>query len=175
MTTWNVHPLFVHFPIAFLCLYSVLELLRFHGLQRQSWWFPLKAVLLIVGSISAFVALQTGELAEEAFESTDLMNVVELHSLFATTSTWIYVALTALYAVRWLDLSGSGTRLPQKFLRFWNALVRLEQQLFRAPILIVLAILGITGMTFTGALGAVLVYGPEIDPAVSVLYRLFFH
>ncbi len=41
-----------------------------------------------------------------------------------------------------------------------------------SPLVIVLAIAGLVLMTVVGALGASLVYGPEIDPAVSFIYHL---
>ena len=48
----NIHPLLVHFPIALLTIYSLLELVPFKQIYRQSYWFYTKAIILIIGSIS---------------------------------------------------------------------------------------------------------------------------
>ena len=34
--------------------------------------------------------------------------------------------------------------------------------------------LGLVAVTITGALGGALVYGPDVDPFVSLIYRLLF-
>ncbi|MEK7110290.1 MAG: hypothetical protein AAB759_00205 [Patescibacteria group bacterium] len=38
----NIHPAFVHFPIALLTIYAVLELARFRFFTARPYWFHLK-------------------------------------------------------------------------------------------------------------------------------------
>src|SRR5574343_1787155 len=89
--TYNIHPIFVHVPIAFLVIYSIIKVLP---LQR---WFPsvawkhIERALLFFGVLGAFVALSTGEVAEHL--SRPNRDLVETHSLFAATATWMYVLL----------------------------------------------------------------------------------
>jgi len=164
----DLHPLTVHFPIAFLCLYSVMELARLPVLTRQSFWFPIKAVLLIVGVVGAFVSLQTGEGAAEAMRGNADVQVLRMHANFATAATWIYAALTAAYILTWLDRSTSKVRsLPGG-----TFLVRLAEWIAVSPLSIVFAVTGLLLLTVVGALGASMVYGPGIDPAVGVIYHL---
>lgn len=66
----NIHPLFVHFPIALLTVYAVAELLRFKRLTSQVWWWNVKTLLLGVGLLGGFATLQTGEIAEELIEKS---------------------------------------------------------------------------------------------------------
>ena len=40
--------------------------------------------------------------------------------------------------------------------------------------MLLIALVGIVVITITGALGGAIVYGPEVDPIVSVIYHLFF-
>lgn len=161
----NIHPLFVHFPIALLTVYAALEIVRLPVLTRQSWYRPVKAVLLFAGFLGGMVSLQTGEIAEEAFHGTSTMRVVEVHSLFANITMWIYGILSASYLLRWISDAKPGFLAP---------LMKLERLLFSVPVLVLGAIAGLCALTVTGALGGALVYGPNADPIVSVIYHLFF-
>jgi len=164
----DLHPLTVHFPIALLSLYSAMELARLPVLMRQPFWFPLKAVLLIVGVVGAFVSLGTGEEAAEAAMGNLDRQVLELHENFATVATWVYTVLTVGYVLMWLDRSTSKVRsLPAGLF-----LVRLAGWIAASPLSMAFALAGLLLMTVVGALGASMVYGPEIDPAVSVIYHL---
>ena len=170
----NLHPLIVHFPIAFLTLYAVLELLRFRQLTALSFWFHLKAVLVILGTISAIVALQTGELIEDMFRGTDLQSVLDYHSALANAATDVFAFLALCYIVRWADMEGIEKRMPTRLSRLWKGLLRISMATlgtFFAPLI---ALIGLILMVFVGALGAVMVYGPDVDPAVRIIYNLLF-
>ncbi|OIO53047.1 hypothetical protein AUJ46_06050 [Candidatus Peregrinibacteria bacterium CG1_02_54_53] len=106
----NLHPLTVHFPIAFLTLYSVMELLRIRPFTRLSFWFPIKAVLLIVGVIWTFISLKTGEQAAEIAGGGLEYRVVELHAGFAFAVTWVYAVLAVGYIITWIDRSNTKIR-----------------------------------------------------------------
>ncbi|KHO51327.1 MAG: hypothetical protein QT04_C0044G0036 [archaeon GW2011_AR11] len=58
----NIHPIFVHFPIALLSLYAVMVLIRFRKVMGLPYWSYAKAILAIAGTLGAFAALQTGSL-----------------------------------------------------------------------------------------------------------------
>ncbi len=170
----NIHPIFVHFPIALLTFYTLMEILRLPIFQRQTWWFYTKAVLLIAGTIGGFAAQQTGELAEEAFRGTPTMKLVELHSTYASATLWVFGILAALYVIEWIHRDRLAAHIPSSLQKIWNAIRSIESALFRAPILILAAIAGLCLVTITGALGGALVYGGDVDPVVSFIYNLLY-
>ena len=174
MPILNIHPIFVHFPIALLTVYALFEVCRLPVLTRQQWWFPVKGILLIIGVCGGAAALLTGKAAEGAYFGTSTMNLVRLHSAFAQASVWVYGLLTALYIIEWLRREKLLMFLPNGLQQLWNALCTIELTFFLAPILILGAIAGLSLITITGALGGAIVYGPDIDPIVSVIYHLFF-
>lgn len=157
-----------------LVIYALAEVLRFRALIRQPWYEPTKIVLLVIGVISSFAALSTGEAAEHLVPRSQL---VEVHSGFAAASTWIFAVLLAAYLIRLLAASLSVERLRalvEKLGPLWRMLVALAHFILRPYVVSTLALLGLAAVTVTGALGGAIVYGPDVDPIVSFIYHLFF-
>jgi len=164
---YNIHPIFVHFPIAFLMLYSLIKVLP---LRRWVSYISLKAIertLLIAGILGGFFALQTGELAEHL--TRPVRSVVEMHSAFANASVWIYGALL-LGDLMVICGSYINSKVQNKtILDIYGTLVIF---LTNKYLVIVLAILGVITITLTGLLGGVMVYGTTADPLASVILSL---
>ncbi len=176
----NIHPLFVHFPIGLLAVYSLLELGSYFlpCLRRQSWMFPVKAFLIFSGVAAAFVALVTGGMAEEIIETTiSDPSILEMHAPFAVVTTAVYTVIAAAYLNRvvatkgWLD-SFVGTNPFLLRLRDFKRF--LAHSILDTWLLPFLALIALLGMTITGALGAAIVYGPDVDPLVSLIYHFFW-
>ena len=168
----NLHPIFVHFPIALLTFYSVAELIRTKKLMKTDFWFYFKAILVIVGVIFAIITIQTGEIAAKQLgERTQLL---ELHKFWANTTTWIFGLIAVIYALVWIDKTEKvklnyGTIIE----KFWRNITKLSILILRKSwIIITLAIIGLISLTITGALGGAIVYGPDIDPAARIIYNL---
>jgi len=170
----NVHPLVVHFPIALLTLYALIECCRFKVLLKQSWLLPLKTVLLVIGTLGAFASLQSGEMIEDSFESVfgDLM---EVHASFAAASTWVFAALALVYLIAWIvqekifvPKKSSSLQTP------WSIVKAISSFVLKPFIIIPLAVIGLVLLTITGALGGAMVHGTDVDPLVKWIYNLFF-
>lgn len=164
----NIHPLFVHFPIGLLVTYAFLEMMRLRVLTSQPYYKPLKVFLLIAGTAMAYLTAMTGDWAEQMVTETnpDLRDLVERHALFAGTTITIFSLLAGAYILDWAT---HYSRLrPVVTHRCVRATVRIV--FVSAP---VLALLGLAAITITGGLGASIVYGPEVDPIVSMIYSLF--
>ncbi len=177
----NIHPLFVHFPIGLLVAYSVLELsvLLFPKLRFAAWAPSVKAFLLFTGVPAAFAAIITGVLAEELVETAGDPNlaIIEMHAAFALATALLYFVIAAAYLVRVFDVKGWGDRISAGnglFIRIWSFKKRLARSVLDTPLLPALALLALASITVTGALGAAVVYGPDIDPFVSFIYGLFW-
>ncbi len=159
----NIHPLVVHFPIALLTLYSVLEVTR--RWTKQNYWKPMRAVLVCVGTFGAFMSLQTGEIAEHAYGS-GMNNVLETHSTMANVTTYVYAFMAAMYVLDVLEARG--------YLKSVAWLTSIKNTVLRSPLADVFAIIGFVALGLVGALGGILVYGPEADFVTSLVYKAFF-
>ncbi len=172
----NLHPIVVHFPIALLCLYSFFEVIQ--RWTKAPYWTQVRAVLVIAGTIGAFASLQTGEVAEHLFGATpgsQTHNVLEMHALFAKITTWAYAVLAFSYLVLWLKENPSVRKLiPKNAASPLRIVVRVARTILTTPIAPILAILGFVGLSIVGALGATLVYGPDFDPATSLVNKMLF-
>ncbi|MBI5414950.1 hypothetical protein HZA38_05575 [Candidatus Peregrinibacteria bacterium] len=165
----NIHPLFVHFPIALLTSYAVFEIISFGKLQKNVTWNFVKGIFVLTGFISALITLQTGELAAEILGKSDL---IKMHSFFATIATWIFVLPSFAYGIFFLNhfecchsvkTKIKNYRLSTRVFYVCNVLSRI---LLKRWILMILAVAGFTTMMVTGALGGAIVYGKDVDPVV---------
>ncbi len=175
----NLHPIFVHFPIALLTLYTLCELLRFKKIKAQPAWFYLKAVLVICGTAGATVALFTGSEAKMAV-LTGVVNVqvanprmvINLHETWAKGASLIYLLLAAGYAVAWLNRFNLIGYLPGKILKWiWQFATKIQKLLIETNLVIILSVAGLIAITIAGALGGSIVYGPNTDPVVQFIYK----
>lgn len=89
----NVHPLFVHFPIAFwfgALLFEVLAIWRSHD-----EWHRTAIRLLYLGTLAAFVTAFTGWLAQSSVEpSLTIQRVFEIHETLMLIATSFATALS---------------------------------------------------------------------------------
>lgn len=176
----NIHPLFVHFPIGLLAVYSLFELsaYAFPVVRRQAWAFPVKAFLLFAGVLAAFAALVTGGMAEELVEGLVPNDfILEVHEPFAAATTLVYLVLAAAYLTRICDQRGWSDHIfgaNHFLLRVLSLRRHLTHLVLDTWLLPLLALIALVGMTVTGALGAAIVYGPDADPLVSFIYHFFW-
>jgi len=174
----NIHPIFVHFPIGLLVVYALIELFESKRFRTSDVWLRVRAVLVIAGTLGAYFALSTGEMAEHIVEKErDVHALIETHSLFAGLSTAIFSLLAVTYLIQ--IAAGSLLRTKPLFTRPAVAqLGRLLQTIARIvqkPIVIrILALFGLVLITITGALGGAIAYSPDVDPFVHTIYSLFF-
>ncbi len=165
--TYNIHPLFVHFPIALLFLYSIIKILPLKRWVPSVSWKDIERVLLLVGVLGAFAGLITGEIAEEiARPSHDL---VEMHSLFATTATWMY-GLLLLGEILAVGLPWGSTKI--KSANILKAATAIKDLLTHPILSTTLAVLGLIAISITGLLGGVMVYGTSADPFAAVVLKM---
>jgi hypothetical protein len=169
----NFHLIFVHFPIALFTIYALLELVSVKKLRELSYWFYIKALMVIVGAGSAFVTLQTGEAIENKFRY--LRALVEIHSSWATTSTIVFSVIATAYAIVWIN---SQWHLEQRTIRYfstvWALVTKLSVFMLKRWVVFILALFGLVAISITGALGGAISQGPDIDPVVNFVYHLYF-
>lgn len=134
------HPLTVHFPIGVLIAATFFKLIAFFVMG--DWWSRGGSVLLMLGTLGAWAAVYTGNIADGAV-SRALCDptVLKSHQNLAETATWIFtVALIPDWLILW-----KGEVLP-----------RLKRPL--TTIALIAILVGTGFLTFAGHLGATLVY-----------------
>ncbi len=163
---YNIHPIFVHFPIAFLLLYSLLKILPFRKWFPAVAWKEIQRVLLLAGVLGSFAATSTGEIAEHLTNQNH--QLVETHAFFAVVSTWLYGALLlgealSLFNSRFIkNPMATGAKL----------LIGIEKILTNQALAVFLAIAGAIAILMTGLLGGVMVYGTTADPLAGIVLKM---
>ena len=168
----NIHPIFVHFPIALLAIYAVLEMIHFRKLIYKIEFFYIKFFLLAIGTIGAFFALASGD--DAARLHRDVRQLVHTHSAFAHLPTIIFALLLLIYIFDWVNLVFGEELSNSKFKRIWHLKKIIVHKIFSGPVIILLAFLGLIALLITGALGGAIVYGVAGDPFTAFVYKIFF-
>jgi len=168
----DLHPLVVHFPIALLTIYGIMEIVWSKRLKNDNSWFYVKASFLILGVLGAFISLATGD---EASKNVTLRNVVHVHEFWAGLSTYIFGFLAVAYIIHFIFLnypklfSKTGLETVESI---WNFILKIKNWILFTPIKYLLVLAGLIAITVTGALGGAMVHGPNVDPLVSFIYNL---
>ena len=164
LNSMNIHPIFVHFPVALLTVYAILELIRPKKLLASHAYTAIKAFLVILGTLAAYVAAETGDMASELMRGqSSVRTILRLHENFAAWTQIIFTVIAASYIV--VLISRRWKRIP--------VITAVAEFIQRGPVIIVLALGGLVFVTLTGALGGLIVYGPTADPVMSLVANLF--
>ncbi|MFQ5817548.1 MAG: DUF2231 domain-containing protein [Terriglobia bacterium] len=105
----NIHPVLVHFPIAFLLGALGVEALAVW--RRREEWHRAAVVLLYLGAVGAVAAATSGWLAAETVEHNDAAHeVMDLHEtiMLWTTSLAVGLAVIAFVGGRYLETRPDG-------------------------------------------------------------------
>lgn len=165
--TYNLHPLLVHFPIALLFLYSAIKILPLNRWLPSVAWKHIERALLVVGVLGAFLSLATGETAEHLLRPN--RQLVEMHSFFASLSTWLY---GALLAGEFLSVVNPMLVPKISFAPITKLMVFFEKLLGSTVVSKILAFLGLVAISVTGLLGGVIIYGVSADPIAGIVLKI---
>lgn len=96
---WDkLHPLVVHIPIGSLVIAPIFIIMGLVNIKSNRTFLNSAAVLIIIGTIGTFVAISTGEAAEErAKKVTEAANTLEEHEDSAKTLRYTFVLLSVFY------------------------------------------------------------------------------
>lgn len=170
----NIHPIFVHFPIALLTIYGFLELLRFKKLLNKPWFEYVKGSFVIIGALTSSLALSTGELAEKAYKGNEIRILIEAHAKWANFASGIFAVLAFVYALQLFSHTSYYEKIQNSFLStIFNFIFSISSALYSSAwFMMTASFVGIVAITITGGLGGAIVYGQDVDPVVKIIYTL---
>jgi len=92
----QIHSKLVHFPIAFLMLYPVIELL--YLITKKDFFNKIAFLFLVIGVVGAFFAVLSGNQAFELVSKWpgDNKEIFNLHQTFANITVWSFTAILIL-------------------------------------------------------------------------------
>lgn len=165
----NVHPIFVHFPIALLTLYALIELARFPVLQRMQSLQNTKLFLLFIGTLATIPTLIAGKLAQWSLDvpsNSHTAEIIRTHSYFALSTATLFTILSVAYASKlYLEHHSQTTN---------SLLIKLATIAKIQPLVLALAFIGVALIFTTGTLGGTIVYGPDLDPITHFVNQVIF-
>lgn len=164
MELGNLHPIIVHFPIALLTVYAGLELLKSSFIEKLEYLFYIKGFMVIIGAIGSTFAIASGLYTYGGLPN-DPISIA--HSWWAYTTAFLFGTLAFVYAVEWYYRERKNKNMNGVF-------KTVHKFLYRPDVLFMMALAGIISVTVTGALGGLMVHGPENDPMTKLLFEVFF-
>ena len=164
---YNLHPIFVHFPIAFLFLYSLIKLIPLTKLIPSVSWRDIERILLVCGVVGLFFATSTGEMPDSVIKVD--YSVKEAHEFAANLTGWMYGLLLAGEVIAFLN---KGLIQKIRIVEIEKLFTFLEKVFFNKFISSTLVILGFLALFVTGLLGGAMVYGESADPLVPIVFKL---
>ena len=165
--TYDFHPLVVHFPIALLFVYSLIQIFPMQKWIPSVSWKHVKNVLLIIGFIGAVVASSLGEIAADLNQPNH--DVLELHETFASLVEVFYGILVGSTVVQWI--CAKYTKVLEY--RMVSIILMISNFIENRWISVILSLLGLVALVLTGVFGGVMVYGTSADPLAAPLLQLF--
>jgi uncharacterized membrane protein len=92
----EIHPKIVHFPLAFLLLYPIMELLFF--VTRKEFFNKSAFLFLLIGVIGALLAVLSGNQAHDLVSewNPQSLEIFNTHQTFANISIWYFTTLLTL-------------------------------------------------------------------------------
>lgn len=166
--TYNLHVIFVHFPIALLFLYSVIKILPLKNWFPKVAWRDIERTLLLFGMLGAFAALATGGTAEHLVRPN--RQLVNTHADFAITATWLYGALLFGEIAAFINARHYAYGKDYQFAAY--LLVLIERVLCNPIFSRVIAFVALATLLIAGLLGGVMAFGVTADPFSSTMLSL---
>jgi uncharacterized membrane protein len=105
----NIHPLFVHFPIALWLAALLFETLAI--LRGSDEWHRTAARLLYLGTFAAIVTIFTGLNAEKSIPPGPAMQIVGIHETLMMITTSVGIGLSLFAFVCRKDFTASLRRI----------------------------------------------------------------
>lgn len=168
----TLHPMVVHFPIALLSLYALLEVISLHPrLKYNTSLAYTKMLLLFAGTVSAMVATSTWEGAEHQLGESTL---IDRHAFYSEMARNAFLILSIIYLVKIVFQSQQtiirSLHLPQQFI---SGIAVLLSRVSRLYVPVILACIWLFLITIAGALGGAIVHWAGIDPVVQWVVNNF--
>ena len=165
---YNLHPIFVHFPIALLFVYTIIKILPVYRWLPNVVWRDIERVLLVFGLGGASLSLSTGEQAADLTRANE--SLVEAHAFFANLSTRMYLFILIGEVANYLNTK--NFTFVNKINYLPKLVAWIEKVLTNKNLVITLVILGFIALFLTGILGGVLVYGTTADPLAPFILKI---
>lgn len=139
----DLHPLVIHYPIAFLTTYAVLELLRFRKLLDLPYWFYIKATLVMLGELGAIATVVAAQMSPNLAGESAL---VDMYKNFIFITAVIFGVITLAYLKR--------------------------PKMLEPVVIIPLAVIGLFFIVVAGGLFGATIYGTHFDPFLAPIFKL---
>lgn len=166
----TIHPLFVHFPIALLIIYAILEIITSIYPKYSEKLYLTKIICLYIWALWAIASSQTGEIDKHVNFAKKRTNILERHETFASITTTTSIILSIIYIIISANIVYATN---QYIIKYQNYISQTIFYINKFKLLLIWSIILLVSVSITGALWGVVAYGADADPITKVIYSIF--
>ncbi|MBI2673834.1 MAG: hypothetical protein HYX23_00960 [Candidatus Zambryskibacteria bacterium] len=158
----DLHPLVIHYPIAFLTTYVVFELVRIRKILALPYWFHIKMTLVVIGELGAIATVITAQFSTELRGGNML---VDRYKLFIIITALIFGMLAFAYVFKFTDPNSDQSGQSRALTTWFHFILK-------PFVLIPLVITGLFFIIVSGGLFGATIYGTHFDPFLAPIFKL---
>ncbi len=167
----NIQPILFNFPITFFLVYTILEVVRVQRLSKKPFLFHLKATFVLIAFFLSVPAIISGLTLDNNYYFSS--QLIEVHNFFIIVSSLVYLSIAAAYSIEWAEESKRIRGLCTGINKIGLLLCKFSTYVLSAPMIVTLALMGISSVICAQAIGIAIVFGPLVNPFVSFVSKLF--
>jgi hypothetical protein len=157
--------------MSYIILYSWIEVVSLFLPRFKKNLETTKYFLLIIGILWTFWALQSGEIAQEAFGRSNLINT---HEEFGERSHTTYIIIGLFYWIKLIINKGIwGQYWNTQVKNYLSRLILFINSIISRYIIAWISIIGVIFLSITGALWGAISHGTSDDPVSAWAVNTF--
>jgi len=169
----NIHPIVVHFPIALLIVYSMIEIISYISPTWSAKLYTTKTICLWIGALGTIAAMSSGDTAKHLIWLR--FPLVKTHETWASATQITYMVIAIYYVIKTIITDNLWGKYWSKYTQQYSSQITMFlSSRWTALVIMIASVVWIGLLTIVGALGGAIVRGTGTgDPVTDWVVTIF--